>query len=438
MSKVIAIGGTGQLVAYYYLQLYLLGVVEEAPDIVVVDTDEILKSILRIKSFLELLRTSAAQNTTAGNVKLPTITTFKIDAPEANAFEKLSGLKNTPGEHPARAFFDRESGQQSLAKGLYARPALSSVVAREQMPDGLFAPARDSATVAVGSIIGGTGGGLLAPIVDRVKALMHRMNVESRVRAVLFGQYFAPDEQQGIEAVRLQSNELLVMRTAQEALDKLDLYRIVGGPEGPRVRRLTQGEKERHVPWPEQDDHPVWEGVKALHFLLNDTVMPFRDRFEDREVTNFQPAFSMNDARQKLTRAVSMIRMAVATHLVERIAKEPFRQYIWRKDLPEILIHYWRIAKDTAGGWERVPDFPADVQSHFAALWTGQGDEWGVGDVLPRLATTHAVWPRHFTRVGWPQIVAGTTWDSKQFVSADETARRAAAVLMFFLLRKAV
>ncbi|HKR65040.1 MAG TPA: hypothetical protein VJZ00_15005, partial [Thermoanaerobaculia bacterium] len=382
MSKVIAIGGTGQLVAYYYLQLYLLGVIDEAPDLVVIDTDAILKPIVRIKDFLELLRTSAAQNTTAGNVKLPSITTFKIDAPEANAFEKLSGLKNIPAEHPARAFFDRESGQQSLAKGLYARPALSSVVAREQMPDALFQPARDATTVAVGSIIGGTGGGLLAPVVDRVKALMHRLNVESRVRAVLFGQYFAPDEQQGIEAVRLQSNELLVMRTVQESLDKLDLYRIVGGPEGPRVRRLTASEDKEHMPWPEQDDHPVWEGVKALHFLLNDTVMPFRDRFEDREVTSFQSPFSAADARQKLMRAVSMVRMAVSKHLVERIDKEPFLSHVWRKDLPEILIHYWRIAKDVAGGWERVPNFPADVQTHLAALWSGQGDQWGVGNVF--------------------------------------------------------
>lgn len=435
--KVIAIGGTGQLVAYYYLQLYLLGVFDQPVEIVVIDTDDILKGITRIKSFLELLRSSEAQNNTAGGQLLPIVTTHKIDVPDGAAFEKLSGMKNLPLEHPARAFFDRESGQQSLSKGLYARPALSSVISREQIPDVLLVPARDSTTVAVGSIIGGTGGGLLAPIVDRVRSLTYKLSIETRVRAVLFGQYFAPEEQR-IESVRLQSNELLVMRTAQEALDKLDLYRIVGGPEGPRVKRLTEREQERNIPWPDQEDHPWWEGVKALHFLLTDTVMPFRDRFEDREVPAFQPAFSITEARQKLTRAVSMIRTLLNEDLVERIAAEPFVGFFWRRDLPDILVHYWRIAAKTAGGWDRVESFAKDVQAHLSALWSGQGGEWGVGDVFPPLTTTHPIKPQHITRVAWPQITAGTTWDTKQFTSADETARRAAAVLLFWLLRKAV
>jgi hypothetical protein len=293
-------------------------------------------------------------------------------------------------------------------------------------------------TVAVGSIIGGTSGGLLAPVVDRMKSLTYKLNLESRLRAVLFGQYFAPDEQQGIESIRLQSNELLVLRTAQEALDTLDLYRIVGGPEGPRVKRLTDREKERHMPWPEQEEHPIWDGVKALHFLLTDTVMPFRDRFEDREVTAFQPQFSITDARQKLTRAVSMIRMLLAKDVVPRVAGEPFPRFFWGQDLPGILIHYWRIAAKTAGDWDRVRTFPSDVQSHIAALWAGQGKEWGVGDVFPPLAATHGVRPGHFARVQWPKLTSDLTWDNRQFVTAEETARRAAAVLLFWLLRKAV
>lgn len=438
MSKIVAIGGTGQLVAYYYLQLYLLGVISVPVDLVVIDTDDIIGGITRIKSFLELLRTTAAQNNAAGGLALPTVSTHKIDAQEGNAFEKLSGVKNLPNEHPVRAFFDRESGQQPLAKGLYARPALSTVVSREQIPDALLVPANDSMTVAVGSVIGGTSGGLLAPIVDRMKSLTYKLNVESRLRAVLFGQYFAPDEQQGIESIRLQSNELLVMRTAQEALDTLDLYRVVGGPEGPRVKRLTDREKERHMPWPDQEEHPVWDGVKALHFLLTDTVMPFRDRFEDREVTSFQPQFSINDARQKLTRAVSMIRTLLDRRVVERIAAEPFPSFFWGQDLPGILIHYWRIAAKTAGDWDRVENFPADVQSHLTALWSGQGGEWGIGDIFPPLAATHAVRPGHFAKVPWPKLGSGLTWDHRQFVTAEETARRAAAVLLFWLMRKAV
>ena len=434
----IAIGGTGQLVAYYYLQLYLLGVVNVPVDVVAIDTDDILPGITRIKTFLELLRTSAAQNNTVGGLALPTVSTHKIEAQEGNAFEKLSGVKNLPTEHPVRAFFDRESGQQPLAKGLYARPALSTVVSREQIPEPLLVPARDATTVAIGSIIGGTSGGLLTPIVDRMKSLTYKLNLESRLRAVLFGQYFTPDEQQGIEAVRLQSNELLVLRTAQESLDTLDLYRIVGGPEGLHVKRLTEREKEEQMPWPDQEEHPIWEGVKALHFLLTDTVMPFRDRFEDREVTAFQAQFSMTDARQKLTRAVSMIRTLLAQKVVLRIAGEPFNDFFWGQDLPSILVHYWRIAAKTAGDWDRVQTFPADVQSHIAALWSGQGKDWGVGDVFPPLAATHAIRPAHFRRLAWPKLTSDLTWDNRQFITAEETARRAAAVLLFRILRKAV
>lgn len=438
MSKILAIGGTGQLVAYYYLQVYLLGVVAVPVDVVVIDTDDILGGLVRIRTFLELLRTSAAQNNTVGGLRLPTVTTYKIDAPDGSAFEKLSGMKNLPAEHPVRAFFDRESGQQPLSKGLYARPALSTVLSRDDISESLLMPARDDMTVAVGSIIGGTSGGLLTPIVDRVRSLSYKLNIEGRVRAVIFGQYFAPDEQQGIEAVRLQSNELLVMRTAQEALDRLDLYRIVGGPEGPRVKRLTGREKGKTMPWPDQDEHPIWDGVKALQFLLTDTVMPFRERFEDREVTGFQPQFSIVDARQKLTRAVSMIRTFVTKRVTERIAAEPFPRFFWGKNLPGILLHYWRIAARVAGGWDRVESFPSDVQSHFGALWSGQGSDWGMADVFPPMASTHAIRPRHFRNVKWPEVPEGQSWDNRQFVTAEETARRAAAVLLFWSMREAV
>jgi hypothetical protein len=323
MSKVIAIGGTGQLIAYHYLQLYLLGVVQEAFDLVVIDTDKIVDGIVRIQAFLNLLRTSEGQNRTLG-AELPTVTTHRIGAPEGNAFELLSGRKTVPLDHPVRAFFDRETGQQPLAQGLFARPALSSVVSPQQLTDGLLMPAKDAMTVAVGSIIGGTSGGLLDPIVDRVGLLCDKHDIKSRIRAVLYGQYFAPDEGRGIEIVRLQSNELLVMRTAREALDRLDLFHVVGGPNGPRVKRLTDKEKDKSMPWPDSEDHPVWEGVKALDFLLNDTVMPFRDRFEDREVVTYDARFDLKRARQRLSFALAMARALVRRRVLEHMMGEPW------------------------------------------------------------------------------------------------------------------
>lgn len=437
MSKVIAIGGTGQVIAYHYLQLYLLGVVQEAFDLVVIDTDGILDGIKRIQTFLSLLRTTEVQSTAIGS-KLPDITTLKIQAPEGNAFELLSGQKNAAVDHPVRAFFDRETGQQPLSQGLYARPSLSSVVSRQQISDALIMPSKDSMTLAVGSIIGGTSGGLLAPIVDRIKSLTYTHDIKTRIRAVLFGQYFIPDEGRGVEAVRLQSNELLVMKTADEALDKLDLYHVVGGPDATHVKRLTEKEKEKNMPWPDAEDHPVWEGVKALDFLLTDTVTPFRDRFEDREALTFSSRFTLKDARQRLGFALSMARALVRRRVVDKMVAEPFLRFLWGKNLPDLLSHYWRIAAKASGDWDRVAGFPSDVQEETDALWTGHGEEWGIGDVFPSLTTVHTVKPGRFARVQWPEVNTGASWDRRVFVSAEETAKRAAAVLLFWSLRTGV
>ncbi|MEO8382839.1 MAG: hypothetical protein ABI779_24490 [Acidobacteriota bacterium] len=437
MSKVVAIGGTGQLIAYHYLQLYLLGVVQEPFELVVIDTDKILDGITRIQTFLSLLRTNEGQNRTLG-AELPVVTTHRISAPEGNAFELLSGQKNAPLDHPVRAFFDRETGQQPLAQGLFARPALSSVVSPQQLSDGLLMPAKDAMTVAVGSIIGGTSGGLLDPIIDRMGLLADRHDIKSRIRAVLFGQYFAPDEGRGIQIVRLQSNELLVMRAAREALDRLDLFHVVGGPDGPRVKRLTDKEKDKGMPWPDSESHPVWDGVKALDFLLNDTVMPFRDRFEDREVTSFDARFDLKRARQRLSFALAMARALVSQRVLDHMVVEPWLRPIWGKKLPDLISHYWRIAAKAGGGWERVGSFPGDAQGQIETLWVGQGDDWGIGDIFPSLAAVHAVKPGGFARVQWPEVDSSAPWDRRLFVSADETARRTAAVLLFWSLRTGV
>lgn len=437
MTKIVAIGGTGQLVAYHYLQLYLLGVVRESFELVVIDTDQVLEGILRIQSFLDLLRVSEAGHDTIGGA-VPQVTTLRLPAPEGNAFERLSGMKEVPASHPVRAFFDRESAQQPLAQGLYARPALSAVVPRQQLSDTLLMPARDSMTVAVGSIIGGTSGGLLAPTVDRMKSLTFIHDVKTRLRAVLFGQYFEPDEERGIQAIRLQSNELAVMKTAEESLDRLDLYRIIGGPDSPKSRRMTEKEKDKNMPWPEHEEHPVWEGVKSLDFLLTDTVMPFRDRFEDREVTSFNARFSLKDARERLKSGLSVARGLLRHRVLPKMAAEPFLGYLWGEKLPALVSHYWRTSARAGGGWDRVGTFIDDVQGHMDSLWTGQGAEWGISDVFPTLTSVHAVKPGRIAEVKWPDSANAPNFDRRIFVSADETAKRAAAVLLYWGLRTGV
>jgi len=152
----------------------------------------------------------------------------------------------------------------------------------------------------------------------------------------------------------------------------------------------------------------------------------------------FHSRFTPIDARQRLGFALSMARALVRRRVVDKMVAEPFLRYLWGKNLPELLSHYWRIAAKTSGGWDRVGGFPSDVQEQTGALWFGHGKEWGIGDIFPALTTVHSVKPGRFARVKWPEILGGSTWDRRVFVSSEETAKRAAAVLLFWSLRTGV
>jgi len=88
---------------------------------------------------------------------------------------------------------------------------------------------------------------------------------------------------------------------------------------------------------------------------------------------------------RKLTRAVSMIRTLLRED--PRRAHRGgtvFSAIFWRRDLPDILVHYWRIAAKTAGGWDRVEIVLPGTSSPISRRsGRGQGGEWGIGDVFP-------------------------------------------------------
>src|SRR5207253_1665005 len=157
---------------------------------------------------------------------------------------------------------------------------------------------KDSTLVFVGSVIGGTSGGLLAPIVDAVRARQTLENIERvRMRAVLYGKYFTPDNEIIPQAItRFNSNELLVLKSIKEALQQLHSYFIVGGTgvtDGARDPNLEKAATQ--LPWP-NDHEPFWLGPQGVEYLLKETTIPAASEFSSREVIDFKAPIDRDEA----------------------------------------------------------------------------------------------------------------------------------------------
>src|SRR5207244_1404030 len=109
--------------------------------------------------------------------------------------------------------------------------------------------------VIVGSVTGGTGGGLTAPILDAIRLFAKRENTENvKIRAVFFGEYFTPKA--GLiqdDVIRFQSNQTMVLRSIGEAEASEDIhsYNIVGGPgfKGGFERKPEKEKEGKNLPW---------------------------------------------------------------------------------------------------------------------------------------------------------------------------------------------
>ncbi|HWW77798.1 MAG TPA: hypothetical protein VNZ44_20505, partial [Pyrinomonadaceae bacterium] len=273
--KIICVGGTGQMVLHYYLQLYLLGVIQHPFEAVVVDTDDIISSIKTTKKLFDDLQYGPGPGQALG-AQVPVIQSIKIGTQmAATPIEVLTGRKDAD-PHPVQAFFNRETLEQPLKHGLFARPALSSVITQDPLRSTALRPRANSTLVIVGSILGGTGGGLTAPIIDTILSRIKREGVARvQMRAVLFSEYFTPDDKIiGGSLVRFKSNQALVMRSIREALEDVHSFHIVGGPgTDTALKRAPQDEKKgEHLSWPEEETSPFWQGAKALEHLLTETT----------------------------------------------------------------------------------------------------------------------------------------------------------------------
>jgi hypothetical protein len=428
-NKIICLGGTGQMLLHYYLQLYMIGIVETPFQAVVIDTDEIIPSLEATAAFLDLLGPEIGS--------VPSIRTIKLTASGAgSAFELLTGINTdqAPPLVPAHAFFDSETLGMDLTNGLFARPALSSVVSLEDVEERVIMPEDGATVVVAGSVIGGTGGGLIEPVVDLLRRYLDVNSVSAKIRAVLFGEYFEPDPGR-IELRRLQSNQVLVLRTAKEALRELHSFSIVGGPGETKIAQLPDKNNE-HIVWPDSDAHPFWTGVTHLHYLLTDQIMPLNRDFRQREVTTFPTQLELKRCRQRLSDATHVVEALIARNVVGRMNSEPWLRHVWGEQLTQLVSHFWRISAKVAGEWDRASDFPVALQHALEVLWRGDSQKRGVSTVFPSVNARHTVKPRSFRRIQWPTIDRAAPWNRNAYDAGITAATRCAATLTYSAMRK--
>lgn len=444
---VVAVGGTGQMVLHYYIQLYLLGVVEDPFHAVVIDTDDVMDSIESARAFFELLRYGDQKGVGLG-ATVPTIDVIPFHLTESvrNTRELLTGKAqwNNPDPHPASAFFSEDALDQNLMRGLFARPALSSVLSQDTLTQAQsLTPDHGSTTIVVGSVIGGTGGGLTAPVLDTVFRKAKDSGRSTKLRAVLFGEYFEADNTKLENAqARFQSNQNLVLQALENAHVQLHSFYIVGGPGTPLLKQRDQTTemKGEHLPWPEKDNLH-WEGLRALHYMRIESVRDAKDRFFQRLIEPEEMQESgLNYQKALRYRRVGLehAHVLVNKKVVLRLAQEPWAAQVWGTGLIKLLAHFWQLAVPGQPK-AQVRSFPARVQYMLRDHWRGTGENsLALSRLFPRVIgrSENRVKPANLAQVNWPDPTEENAgYDPNRFNDVDDAAKRAAACLLFWALR---
>jgi hypothetical protein len=442
--KIVSVGGTGQMVMHYFLQLHMLGIIKHDFDLVVVDSDEILPSIKVARRFLGDLQYGPQKNEAIGKTRIPTVEAIQVTPTRGDTAQQvLTGDKSWKGQqpHPAHAFFNEKTLGQNLKQGLFARPALSSVLSQKIFAEEALKPRPDSTVVIVGAVTGGTGGGLTAPMLDAIRLHAKRESTPNvKIRAVLFGEYFRPKAGHLEDDVgRFQSNQTMVLRSIHEAEASEDLhsYHIIGGPgfNGDFERQPQKEQEGKNLPWPKDESNPFWQGVQAVEYLLKDTTTEKQIDFSRREITRISADFTLKGAQLRLRKALQMVSLLRKKRAVVRMCRDPWARWIWGEGLIDIASHYWSIAASKEGGKESVSNFPSICQRALESIWRGENAAIGLQDIFPPLLQRQRMRPGKMAGIRWP-IISESTLARELFDDSEQIARRAAATILYWTLRE--
>lgn len=417
-NLIIFLGGTGQAVLHYYAQRYLLGNLKNKNPKVspfhahVVDTDALYGGVQRFKLFLK--RAQYGQDETDGmTVKLPRITTNDFKRSSDKVVKVLTG-KTDPKEARytvASAFFDQESMAQNVSEGLYARPSLASVIVNKELASQLPENVIDngSRVILVSSIIGGTGGGLSAPLLDIVRRIAEDLNIVTNVRfyGVFFGKYFqpTPGKLQNAEQ-RFSSNRDLVLKSIEEAIPQLTRYFLIE-PKYRELRKTDEEAKGEFQSWPNDPNHLLWLGTRAVEYLRTETITQQVVEFSDKRISIDQlneDGFDLPGLINKRDFRIAFVDKVIREKVIERLVSEPLAKSIWGNEFTTLVAHYFNLAVGAMDDRKRARVFPEKVQTAMRTIWNGIDKNLGLRSLFPELKgkKTIPVYPSDLQKLIWP------------------------------------
>jgi hypothetical protein len=437
---VVAVGGTGQVVLHYYALLYLVGIINEPFHAVVIDTDELNSGLKITKGFLDLLQLGHDKTAGIASRTIPRLEFIPISIhTQSKVSQALAGAlpDNVPKNHPARAFFAADVLDQDIARGLFGRPALSSVLTADQLRIPL--PPADTTVVVVASLIGGTGGGLITALLDKLRQTKETSVGRSlNLRAVLFGEYFEPDPHV-MDLATHRSNLRMCLESLKEkgTQDAIDFFALVGDRKDREFmpERKHGEEKTRRPLWPDADSHPFWRGVQAVYYLLREYTKPIPSDFLDKQVTTSeagkQAGFDSKGTAEQAKRGMGRAEALVSERVVKQVAADPFAAVVWKRTLVKLLADFWSVSAKQLGK-ERTADFPGQLQERLDARWQGEEGLCGAFPEFKALGCSL----RSFARIDWPEMNPDLV-DLSLFNDPNQALERAAANLLFEALRSA-
>jgi hypothetical protein len=428
---IIAIGGSGQMVLHHYVQLYLIGVIEERFDAYVLDSDHPIESLRFLSGFFDDVRQALGQDS------VPSIRLVPLESggEGASVAKLLTGvsLPEQPGfQHPVQAFFLRDTLIKDVRSGLFARPALSAVMAlknalAEVDPRRL---SRDARIVLVCSCIGGTGAGVAIPL---LWYLANTPGTQFQLDAVLLGDYFVPRKESAVgdDVARFHSNRIAFLNALGESVSQLRAFALVEEPKMPE-RDSQKEQQAKRLSWSEASQ-PYWQATAAVQHLLDETVTSRAEKFADRLVraAAYRGKLDQGAAGNRLNRSHGCVTSILRHRALLQVGREAAVRSMWGDALINSLVGYWTLT-NKAGSTLSPSQFLRELDRQVRRLWDGGLGEYCLSRIFPECRPDR-IPPELVRRVGWFAPPQGMSPDP--FRDPERGVQRVASAFLYGALR---
>lgn len=439
MNLIFAVGGTGQEILHHINTMYLTGAIKDSYAAYVVDTDQILGSLAYLEAFYKHSGSVLKDLVSHGGQRIqppPQISLMPCGGFGAGTVhEQLSG-KTLPAmpsyENTLNAFFSREELALKTEEGLYGRPALSSVLVAETVLDRINEPvvANAKRIFVIGSMIGGTGGGLIVPILAKLQTICEPA---TSLFCIALGEYFNPDEGKLDDAVtRFRSNWLMTRTLLEHAVPELWKYALIDDLKLDGKSALPTTE----APFP-TEQNPFWRAVVAYKHLAEDTTTDQGHSFSAKAVSwnTMKSALFYADAIQGIDNARAQLSVLQRHSPMTAICREPFPKPCWG-NFANFASSFIALHAKGRGLDADPTSFLGKIQKHLKAgvQLSIERSEMTTLGLFPARGIVSAT-PNSFRELKWPNL--GPDPLGGAFKSEDDSARAVAAATNYCAARLA-